>query len=182
MYNAEINQYSWVNLTNVLWVEYPLGLGFSTTDNVTAMGEEETAADFVGFFHNFLDTFDIKNYNVYVTGESYAGRYVPYVSAALIDEEAKGANYNVSGALMYDPVIGQVCCLLTHNNRTTLTNQVRIHWTNHRDCAIYQGKSCIVQLQQDFHCAAGASTCRLWLCGISRNVHAVPSSRTSARA
>ena len=109
MYNAEINQYSWVNLTNVLWVEYPLGLGFSTTDNVTATSEEDTAADFVGFFKNFLSTFDIDNYNVYVTGESYAGRYVPYVSSALIDEEANGANFNVSGALMYDPVIGQVC-------------------------------------------------------------------------
>ena len=49
MGNAEINPYSWVNLTNVLWVEYPLGLGFSTTENVTATSEEETADDFVGF-------------------------------------------------------------------------------------------------------------------------------------
>lgn len=158
MPNAEVNQYSWVNLTNVLWVEYPLGLGFSTTENVTATSEEETAADFVGFFDNFLDTFDIKNYNIYVTGESYAGRYVPYVSAALIDEEAKGANYNVSGALMYDPVIGQVTSSLVYHNRITLTTKVRIHWSDYRNGAIHPRKSGTVQLQQDLHCAAGAST------------------------
>lgn len=67
--------YSWVNLTNVLWVEYPLGLGFSTTENVTAMSEEETAADFVEFFKNFQDIFGISNYKIYVTGESCEYRY-----------------------------------------------------------------------------------------------------------
>jgi carboxypeptidase D len=62
-------------LTNVLWVEYPLGLGFSTTDNVTATSEEETAADFIEFFRNFQDIFGISNFKIYITGESYGGRY-----------------------------------------------------------------------------------------------------------
>ncbi|KIW04274.1 uncharacterized protein PV09_04576 [Verruconis gallopava] len=106
MYNAEVNKYSWVNLTNMLWVEYPLGLGFSTTSNVTATSEEETAADFIGFFRNFQDIFGIKNYKIYITGESYAGRYVPYVASAMIDQNDT-EYFNVSGALMYDPVIGQ---------------------------------------------------------------------------
>jgi carboxypeptidase C (cathepsin A) len=66
-------------------VEYPVGLGFST-GNVTATSEEETAADFIAFFKNFLDVFAIKNFKIYVTGESYAGRYVPYVSAAMLDQ------------------------------------------------------------------------------------------------
>jgi carboxypeptidase D len=103
--SATINQYSWVNETNVLWVEYPIGLGFST-GNVTATSEEETAADFLGFFKNFEETFGIKNYKIYVTGESYAGRYVPYVSAAMLDKKDK-EYYDLSGAILYDPVIGQ---------------------------------------------------------------------------
>lgn len=90
----------------MLWVEYPLGLGFSTTENVTATSEEETAADFVAFFKNWQDIFGISNYKIYVTGESYAGRYVPYVAGAMIDMNDT-EHFNVSGALMYDPVIGQ---------------------------------------------------------------------------
>jgi carboxypeptidase C (cathepsin A) len=34
-------------------------------------------------------TTGIKNFKIYVTGESYAGRYVPYISAAMLDEKDK---------------------------------------------------------------------------------------------
>jgi len=43
-YAPTINPYSWVNLTNVLWVEQPVGTGFST-GKVTATSEEDIAAD-----------------------------------------------------------------------------------------------------------------------------------------
>jgi len=80
------NDYAWANLTNVLFVEQPVGTGFST-GVVTATTEEEIAQDFVKFLKNFETTFGIKNYSIYVTGESYAGRYVPYISAAILDEK-----------------------------------------------------------------------------------------------
>ncbi|GAB7353810.1 hypothetical protein MBLNU459_g4188t1 [Dothideomycetes sp. NU459] len=105
MYSAVENPYAWVNLTNVLWVEYPIGLGFST-GNVTATSQEQTAQDFIGFFKNFQTIFGIANYKIYVTGESYAGRYVPYVSAAMLDANDT-THFNLSGALMYDPCIAK---------------------------------------------------------------------------
>jgi carboxypeptidase D len=43
----------------------------------------------VKFFKNFQKTFGIKNFKIYVTGESYAGRYVPYISAAFLDQKDK---------------------------------------------------------------------------------------------
>jgi carboxypeptidase D len=43
---------------------------------------------------------------VYVTGESYAGRYVPYISAAMLDAKDR-EYYDLKGALMYDPCIGE---------------------------------------------------------------------------
>lgn len=79
------NPYSWVNLTNMLWVDQPVGTGFSI-GTPTAVRQEETAADFVKFFKNFQDLFGIKKFKIYVTGESYAGRYVPYISAAFLDQ------------------------------------------------------------------------------------------------
>lgn len=51
-YSPQINPYSWVNLTNMLWVEYPIGVGFSP-GNATAINEEEPAAEFVQFFKSF---------------------------------------------------------------------------------------------------------------------------------
>lgn len=69
MFAPEINPYAWSNLTNVLWVEQPVGTGFSTGEP-TATSEEDIAADFVNFFANFEETFGIKNFEIYVTGES----------------------------------------------------------------------------------------------------------------
>lgn len=99
------NPYSWVNLTNMLWVEQPIGTGFAT-GIPTATSEEDVAAQFLGFFKNFEDLFGIKNYKIYVTGESYAGRYVPYISAAMLDKKDK-TYYDLTGALLYDPCIGE---------------------------------------------------------------------------
>ncbi|KAE9376245.1 hypothetical protein N431DRAFT_501182 [Stipitochalara longipes BDJ] len=48
----KLNLYSWVNLTNMLWVEQPVGTGFSIGE-ITATNEEEIAQDFVNFFQNF---------------------------------------------------------------------------------------------------------------------------------
>lgn len=95
MYQPVINPYSWVNLTNVLWVEQPVGTGFSV-GNVTANSEEEIAEDFAKFFLNFQKIFGIKKFKIFVTGESYAGRYVPYISANFIDKKDKD-HYDVHG-------------------------------------------------------------------------------------
>ncbi|KAH8423180.1 putative pheromone processing carboxypeptidase (Sxa2) [Aspergillus melleus] len=99
------NPYSWVNLTNVLWVDQPVGTGFAL-GTPTAVSQEETAKDFIDFFKNFQKLFGIKNFKIFVTGESYAGRYVPYISAAMLDEEDE-EYYDLNGALVYDPCIGQ---------------------------------------------------------------------------
>lgn len=98
------NPYSWVNLTNMLWVDQPVGTGY-TTGNATATSQFETAQDFVKFFKNWEEIFGITNYKIYVTGESYAGRYVPYISAAMLDQNDT-EYFNLSGALVYDPCIG----------------------------------------------------------------------------
>ncbi|KAM3087816.1 hypothetical protein ACMFMG_001886 [Clarireedia jacksonii] len=85
-------------------VEQPVGTGFSIGD-VTATSEENVAEDFVDFFLNFQKTFGIKKFKIFVTGESYAGRYVPYISAAMLDKNDTD-HFDVAGALAYDPVIG----------------------------------------------------------------------------
>ena len=53
----------------------------------------------VNWFKNFQLTFGIKNFKIYVTGESYAGRYVPYVSGAFLDQNDT-EYYDLKGKLV----------------------------------------------------------------------------------
>ncbi|EGO60563.1 hypothetical protein NEUTE1DRAFT_57101 [Neurospora tetrasperma FGSC 2508] len=102
-YKPVKNPWSWHTLTNVIWVEQPVGTGFST-GNVTATSEEDVAAQFMGFWKNFIDTFAMQGYKVYITGESYAGLYCPYIASAFLDANDK-TYYDMSGLMIYDPVI-----------------------------------------------------------------------------
>ncbi|KAG6826321.1 hypothetical protein H0H92_000322 [Tricholoma furcatifolium] len=81
------NEYSWTNLSSVLWVEQPVGTGFSQgVPNIK--NEDELAAQLVGFLQQFLEVFsELKGKNFYVTGESYAG--IEYSSLGYIDEDLK---------------------------------------------------------------------------------------------
>ncbi|KAH8911794.1 alpha/beta-hydrolase [Coniochaeta sp. PMI_546] len=102
-YKPVQNPWAWNRLTNVIWVEQPVGTGFST-GTPTATSEEDIAAQFKGFWKNFVDTFAIQGYKVYIAGESYAGAYVPYIASAFLDENDK-TYFDQSGILIYDPVI-----------------------------------------------------------------------------
>ncbi|KAK5168933.1 uncharacterized protein LTR77_006242 [Saxophila tyrrhenica] len=104
-YHATRNPYAWSKYTNVLWVEHPVGVGFSV-GKVHARDELSISQDFIGFFKNFEKLFGIENYKIYVTGESYAGRYVPYISAAMLDQKDK-QYFDLSGNVIYDPCIGE---------------------------------------------------------------------------
>lgn len=72
------NSWDWRNLTNVLWIEQPIGVGY-TQGNVTISNEEGLAKQFVGFYEQFMKTFDLQNYDIYLSGESYAGYVLVYV-------------------------------------------------------------------------------------------------------
>ncbi|KAF2803373.1 alpha/beta-hydrolase [Mytilinidion resinicola] len=98
------NPYTWVNLTNMVWVEQPVGVGFTQgTPNIT--NEVELGLEFIGFYKQFVDTFDVHKWKVYLTGESYAGFYVPYIADAFITADDTDY-YNLAGVGINDPIIG----------------------------------------------------------------------------
>ncbi|KAG8410256.1 hypothetical protein J3458_017971 [Metarhizium acridum] len=103
-YKPVPNRWSWHHLSNVLWVEQPIGTGFSQ-GHVTARNEEDVAKQFLGFFKNFVETFSTQGYKVYITGESYAGMYCPYIASAMLDANDT-THFNMKGMMIYDPVIG----------------------------------------------------------------------------
>ncbi|KAJ3300605.1 Cell death protease [Borealophlyctis nickersoniae] len=87
-------------------VEQPVGVGYSfapTSDFVK--NETEVADDFYDFLTGFYSIFpETKSYNFYVTGESYAGMYIPYITQGLA-QKAKlpdGTPINLNGILVID--------------------------------------------------------------------------------
>ncbi|MCJ1348723.1 hypothetical protein MMC31_006956 [Peltigera leucophlebia] len=78
------NLYSWTKLANVLYIDQPVGTGFS--------GGNEPAknnSDAIQHFYRWLTAFYAKfpgliNKNTYLMGESYAGIYIPYITQAIL--------------------------------------------------------------------------------------------------
>lgn len=99
------NEYAWNTMTNMLWVDQPIGTGFAT-GTPRATSQDDTAEDFVAFFKGFEDIFGIRDYKVFLTGESYAGRYLSYIASHMLDAEDP-EHFDVAGALLYDPTIGE---------------------------------------------------------------------------
>ncbi|CAF0882636.1 unnamed protein product [Adineta ricciae] len=100
------NPYAWNTLANVLWIEQPVGTGFSQ-GNVTIHDEDELAEQLYGFLTQFFDVFmEIKNNLVYLAGESYAGYFVPYIANYIYSlPETAPLRLNLQGILIFDPLI-----------------------------------------------------------------------------
>jgi carboxypeptidase D len=84
-----------IDKLTVLRVDQPVGVGFSSGEP-TATNDEDLANDFVKFLKEFQQEYGIKNFRIFLTGESYAGRYVPYISAAMLDKNDT-EYFNLSG-------------------------------------------------------------------------------------
>lgn len=97
------NKYSWSGRANVLYLESPKGVGFSYCDGATSSSQckntdESTAQDAYEFLVNFYAAYpEYRSNKFYITGESYAGIYIPMMIDQ-IDKDSLGAKINFVGA------------------------------------------------------------------------------------
>jgi len=98
-----VNEYAWTKSANVLWLESPKGVGFSYCEGATKNSEcvntdESTAQDAYEFLVNFFAAYpEYSSNKFYITGESYAGIYIPMMMQQ-IDEDPLNARLNFVGA------------------------------------------------------------------------------------
>lgn len=94
----ESNPYSWTNVANVLFVDQPLGTGYSTTNEFETSGAM-LGSDFYIFLLEFFEAFpEYKKRPFYLSGESYAGHYIPIIGSYILKQE--NSDINFSGALI----------------------------------------------------------------------------------
>ncbi len=83
----KFNKYTWANVSNIMYIEQPVGVGY-THGSPKPQDEDEVAADFYRFLQNFFDIFPkMRKQRLFLVGESYAGMYVPSM-AHYIHEKA----------------------------------------------------------------------------------------------
>ncbi|KAJ6692040.1 CARBOXYPEPTIDASE [Salix purpurea] len=105
------NTHSWNYAANVLFLESPAGVGFSysnTTSDYSKSGDKMTAEDNYVFLVNWLERFsEYKDRDFYISGESYAGHYVPQLAHTILyqNKKAKNTIINLKGILMGNAVI-----------------------------------------------------------------------------
>ena len=76
---------SWQTLGDLLFVDHPVGTGWSYGDH-SPETLPEVAADFVTFLNNFYDEYPERRVQELVlTGESFAGKYLSFTGQAILD-------------------------------------------------------------------------------------------------
>jgi carboxypeptidase C (cathepsin A) len=82
------NQYAWNKLANMVFLEQPVGVGFSYSDNADdySIGDDQAAKDNLATILGFLERFpEFAKTQLFLTSESYGGHYLPTWASAIID-------------------------------------------------------------------------------------------------
>lgn len=110
--NLTLNLYSWNKVANVLFLESPIGVGFSYTNRTLDyknLGDKITARDSYDFILSWLKRFpDFKSHDFYLAGESYAGHYVPQLAELIHDGNKKASKesyVNLKGFMIGNAVL-----------------------------------------------------------------------------
>ncbi|KAK7252180.1 hypothetical protein RIF29_35957 [Crotalaria pallida] len=104
----KFNNFSWNREANMLFLESPVGVGFSysnTTSDYEKLGDDLTANDAYSFLHNwFLKFPSYRRRTFYIAGESYAGKYVPELAELILDRNNDSSlHIDLKGILLGNP-------------------------------------------------------------------------------
>lgn len=88
----EINKYSWNKFSNILYLESPAGVGFSVGSPYNHSDDEVANENLVALNSFFIKFPEYRKNDFYITGESYAGTYIPILANTIL-------NFNKSSIL-----------------------------------------------------------------------------------
>ncbi|KAL6351151.1 hypothetical protein AAG906_031737 [Vitis piasezkii] len=107
-----LNDFSWNKVANILFLEAPVGVGFSYTNkssDLLKLGDRITAEDSHAFLVQWFKRFpSLKTHDFYITGESYAGHYVPQLAELIYERNkrsSKDSYINLKGFMIGNAVI-----------------------------------------------------------------------------
>ncbi|KAK2376536.1 serine carboxypeptidase [Trifolium repens] len=104
------NSMSWNRASNLLFVESPAGVGWSYSNTASDynIGDAATANDMLLFFLKWYEKFPTyRSRDLFLTGESYAGHYIPQLANAILDYNAHSTGYKfkLKGVAIGNPLL-----------------------------------------------------------------------------
>ncbi|XP_020113889.1 serine carboxypeptidase-like 33 isoform X4 [Ananas comosus] len=106
----EFNNHAWNKEANLLFLESPVGVGFSytnTSSDLTAVDDRVVAKDAYSFLINWLRRFpQYQDHDFYISGESYGGHYVPQLAELVYERNKDRQKYqyiNLKGFIVGNP-------------------------------------------------------------------------------
>jgi len=106
--NLEMYDYSWNQIANIIYLEAPIGVGFSYSSDPAEYitNDNKTAKQNYQFLLNWFDMFpEFKANDFYITGESYGGKYCPELASIVLDGIQNGSTpwLNMKGVMVGNP-------------------------------------------------------------------------------
>ncbi|KAF7645530.1 hypothetical protein LDENG_00202530 [Lucifuga dentata] len=88
--SLEYNPYSWNKITNMLYLESPAGVGFSYSDNKNyRTNDTEVSMNNYLALKQFFQLFpEFQSNELFLTGESYAGIYIPTLAERVMEDDS----------------------------------------------------------------------------------------------
>ncbi|KAF9437031.1 Cell death protease [Entomortierella beljakovae] len=81
-----INKGGWHQFATVVFLDQPVGTGLSYTSKQLLGYLPDITKEFTAFLKAFFAIFpNLADYDLYLTGESYAGTYIPYFAKGILD-------------------------------------------------------------------------------------------------
>ncbi|KAL6621204.1 hypothetical protein ACP70R_033636 [Stipagrostis hirtigluma subsp. patula] len=106
----EFNKFAWNKEANLLFLESPVGVGFSytnTTSDLDNIDDRFVAEDTYIFLVNWFNRFpQYKTNDFYISGESYAGHYVPQLAEVVYERNKHleaSQRINLKGFIVGNP-------------------------------------------------------------------------------
>ncbi|EFH41812.1 hypothetical protein ARALYDRAFT_494807 [Arabidopsis lyrata subsp. lyrata] len=105
-----VNSMSWNKASNLLFVESPVGVGWSYSNRSSDYntGDKSTASDMLVFLLGWFDKFpEFKSRDFFLTGENYAGHYIPQLADAILsyNSRSSGFKFNIKGIAIGNPFL-----------------------------------------------------------------------------
>lgn len=106
---TEYNPYSWNERANTIFIDQPVGVGYSYSRYGVEVGESETGAkDVARFLRIFFEAFPefhkaARKAGFHLSGESYAGRYLPAFAAEIVDQNSAVEHSAWKAGVKVDP-------------------------------------------------------------------------------
>ena len=109
--DLEMNEWRWNKIANMVFVEQPVGVGYSYSTNSDdyKIGDDQAAKDNLQLVLSFLERFpEYKSNPLYISSESYGGHYMPTWAKQIVEYNKKQTNelkINFKGFLVGNPYV-----------------------------------------------------------------------------